>query len=56
MVGKPGKLQDFSRFPGFNDGLNKLMAGTNFYFSGFDKGRGFDKYQISEKPPADPRR
>ncbi len=53
-VGKPGRLQDHSRFPGFNDGLNKLMAGTTFYFSGFDKGRGFDKYQISEKMPADP--
>jgi predicted CXXCH cytochrome family protein len=53
-VGKPGRLQDHSRFPGFNDGLNKLMDGTTFYFSGFDKGRGFDKYQISEKMPADP--
>jgi predicted CXXCH cytochrome family protein len=30
------------------------MAGTKFYFSGYDKGRGFDKYVISEKPPADP--
>jgi predicted CXXCH cytochrome family protein len=30
------------------------MAGTKFYFSGFDKERGFDKYQISEKAPADP--
>jgi predicted CXXCH cytochrome family protein len=53
-VGKPSKLQDFSRFPGFNDGLNKLMAGTKFYFSAYDKSRGFDKYVISEKPPADP--
>jgi hypothetical protein len=53
-VGKPSKLQDLSRFPGFNDGLNKLMAGTKFYFSGFDKKRSFDKYVISEKPPADP--
>ena len=53
-VGKPSKLQDLSRFPGFNDGLNKLMAGTKFYFSGYDKGRGFDKYLISDKPPADP--
>ncbi len=53
-VGKPSKLQDFSRFPGFNDGLNKLLAGTKFYFSGYDKSRGFDKYVISEKPPADP--
>ena len=30
------------------------MAGTTFYFSGYDKGRGFDKYLISDKPPADP--
>lgn len=54
VVGKPSKLQDISRFPGFNDGLNKLMAGTTFYFFGYDKGRGFDKYLISDKPPADP--
>jgi predicted CXXCH cytochrome family protein len=54
VVGKPGKLQDYSRFPDFNAGLNKLMAGTTFYFSGFDKTRGFDKYLISEKMPADP--
>jgi predicted CXXCH cytochrome family protein len=53
-VGKPSKLQDLSRFPGFNDGLNKLMGGTKFYFSGYDKSRGFDKYLISDKPPADP--
>jgi predicted CXXCH cytochrome family protein len=53
-VGKASKLQDFSRFPGYNDGLDKLMAGTKFYFFGYDKGRGFDKYQIAEKPPADP--
>ena len=54
VVGKPGKLQDYSRFPKFNEGLNKLMAGTKFYFSGFDKERGFDKYLISEKMPSDP--
>ncbi|MFZ5797627.1 MAG: hypothetical protein ACOY3O_04285, partial [Thermodesulfobacteriota bacterium] len=54
VIGKPGNLQDFSRFPDFNKGLNRLMAGTKFYFSGFDKSRGFDKYLISEKPPADP--
>lgn len=54
VVGKPGKLQDFSRFPAFNAGLDKLMAGTKFYFSSYDKTRGFDKYQISEKAPADP--
>jgi predicted CXXCH cytochrome family protein len=54
VVGKPGKLQDFSRFPEFNAGLNKLMAGTKFYFSDYNKARGFDKYVISDKPPADP--
>jgi predicted CXXCH cytochrome family protein len=53
VVGKQGKLQDFSRFPEFNAGLDKLMAGKKFYFSDFDKGRGFDKYQISEKAPSD---
>jgi len=53
VVGKPSKLQDHSRFPNFNDGLNKLMAGTTFYFHSYNKARGFDKYQISEKPPAD---
>jgi len=53
VVGKQSKLQDYSRFPNFDDGLNKLMAGRKLYFSGFDKGRGFDKYLISEKMPAD---
>ncbi len=54
VVGKPSKLQDHSRFPNFNDGLNKLLAGTKFYFYNFDRSRGFDKYVISEKMPADP--
>lgn len=54
VVGKPSKLQDYSRFPEFNEGLDRLSAGVTFYFSGFDKGRGFDKYVISEKAPADP--
>jgi predicted CXXCH cytochrome family protein len=54
VIGKPSKLQDYSRFPDFNDGLDRLAAGAKFYFSGFDKARGFDKYVISEKPPADP--
>ncbi|MBI5330462.1 MAG: hypothetical protein HZB71_07610 [Betaproteobacteria bacterium] len=54
VVGKPSKLQDFSRFPEYNKGLNKLMAGTKFWFHGFDKTRSFDKYQISDKEPADP--
>ena len=52
-IGKSSTLQDFSRFPGFNDGLNRLLAGTKFYFSGYDKTRGFDKYVISETPPPD---
>jgi predicted CXXCH cytochrome family protein len=54
VVGKPGQLQDYARFPDFNQGLDKLLAGTKFYFSGFDKSRSFDKFQISEKAPADP--
>ncbi len=53
VVGKPGKLQDFSRFPGFNDGLKKLQAGAKFYFYSYDKARGFDKYQVSTSAPAD---
>ncbi len=54
VVGKPSKLQDYSRFPNYNAGLNKLMAGTKFWFHAYDKTRGFDKYQISDKEPADP--
>ncbi len=53
VVGKPSKLQDASRFPNINDGLNRLMAGTTLYFYGFDKSRGFDKYLVSEKKPDD---
>ncbi len=53
VIGKPSKLQDFSRFPDYNMGLDKLMAGTTFWFHGYDKTRGFDKYQISDKAPAD---
>lgn len=49
VIGKPSKLQDFSRFPEYNKGLDKLLAGTKFWFYGFDKARGFDKYQISTK-------
>jgi len=52
-VGKPSGLQDPSRFPAMNAGLDKLMAGSTFYFHGFDKTRGFDKYQVSETAPAD---
>jgi predicted CXXCH cytochrome family protein len=54
VTGKDSKLQDSSRFPDFDKGLNKLMAGTTFYFHSFDKSRGFDKYMISEKMPSDP--
>lgn len=53
VVGKPGKMQDLSRFPGFNDGLKKLQAGAKFWFHGYDKGRGFDKYLVSTSAPAD---
>ena len=53
VIGKPSKLQDYSRFPNFNDGLKKLQAGLKFYLYGFDKARGFDKYLISTTPPAD---
>jgi predicted CXXCH cytochrome family protein len=53
VIGKPSGLQDYSRFPNFNDGVNKLMAGAKFYFYNFDKGRGFDKYLLSEKMPTE---
>lgn len=53
VIGKPSKLQDISRFPKFNEGLDRLMAGTRFWFHGYDKARGFDKYLISDKAPAD---
>ncbi len=53
-AGKDSNLQDSSRFPNFDKGLKKLMAGTKFYFYGFDKTRSFDKYMISEKAPSDP--
>lgn len=53
VVGKPSGLQDYSRFPEVNKGLNKLMAGTTFWFHSYDGKRKFDKYQISTKAPAD---
>lgn len=53
-IGKQSKLQDFSRFPDYNDGLKRLMAGVKLYVYGYDKKRGFDKYVISEKMPSDP--
>ncbi|MEK6682392.1 MAG: ammonia-forming cytochrome c nitrite reductase subunit c552 [Nitrospirota bacterium] len=52
--GKDSRLQDSSKFPDFDKGLRMLEAGKKFYFHNFDKGRGFDKYMISDKPPADP--
>ena len=53
VIGKPSKLQDYSRFPNVNQGLNKLMAGTKLWLYGYDKNRSFDKYLISDKAPAD---
>jgi predicted CXXCH cytochrome family protein len=41
------------RFP-LQRGLEQIDGRDDFYFSGFDKGRGFDKYLISDKMPADP--
>lgn len=53
VVGKVSGLQDYSRFPQVNKGLNKLMAGTKFWFYNFDGKRKFDKYLISTKAPTD---
>ena len=53
VVGKASGLQDFSRFPQINKGLDKLSAGTKFWFYGFDGKRSFDKYLVSTKAPAD---
>lgn len=53
-AGKDSKLQDSSDFPELDNGLKKLEAGMKFYFYNFDKARGFDKYMVSEKMPADP--
>jgi len=53
VVGKASGLQDTSRFPAMNDGLKKLQAGAKFYLYGYDKSRGFDKYLVSQKAPAD---
>ena len=52
-LGKDSKLQDYSRFPDFNQGLDKLMAGTKFWLYNFDKKRSFDKYMISDHQPDD---
>lgn len=53
VIGKPSGLQNFSRFPDINKGLDKLTAGTKFWFHSFDGTRKFDKYLISTKAPAD---
>jgi hypothetical protein len=53
VVGKPGRMQDPARFPEKDDGLKRLQAGLKFYLHSYDKGRGFDKYLVSDKPPAD---
>lgn len=53
VAGKDGKLQDSSRFPEFDKGLNTLKAGATFYFYEFDKERSFDKYKVSQKMPID---
>jgi len=55
VVGKQGPMQDFSRFAKMNDGLKILQAGAKFYLYGYDKSRGFDKYLVSTKAPADPK-
>ena len=54
VAGKDSKLQDSSRFVEIDNGLNILKAGTTFYFSDFDKERGFDKYKIARQMPKDP--
>lgn len=53
VAGKNSKLQDTSRFPEFDKGLDMLKAGTTLYFYEFDKERSFDKYKVSLKMPKD---
>lgn len=53
VAGKNSKLQDSSRFPEFDKGLDILKAGATFYFYEFDKERSFDKYKVSMKMPKD---
>lgn len=53
VAGKDSKLQDSSRFPDFDKGLNILKSGATFYFYEFDKERSFDKYKVSQKMPKD---
>jgi len=54
VAGKNSKLQDTSRFPEFDKGLDILKAGATFYFYDFDKERSFDKYKVSQSMPKDP--
>ena len=54
VAGKDSKLQDSSRFPEIDNGLNILKAGATFYFYDFDKERGFDKYKVAREMPKDP--
>lgn len=54
VAGKSSKLQDISRFPEIDNGLNILKAGTTFYFYDYDKERGFDKYKVTREMPKDP--
>lgn len=54
VAGKDSKLQDSSRFPEIDNGLNILKAGATFYFYDFDKERGFDKYKVAREMPEDP--
>ncbi len=54
VAGKNSKLQDSSRFPEIDNGLNILKAGTTFYFYDYDKERGFDKYKVAREMPKDP--
>lgn len=50
---EPGDLQDYSKFPDWNKGLDELMAGKKFWLYDFDEKRSFDKYKISDKAPGE---
>jgi len=52
VIGSESELQDYSKFPDFNKGLDELMAGKKFWLYDFDNKRSFDKYKISDKAPA----
>jgi hypothetical protein len=53
VVGKPGKMQDASRFSNKDAGLKKLQAGLKFFLHAYDRARGFDTSHVSDKPPAE---